>query len=478
MEKMIQKDISQVKDLAITHDTWTSMATQSFFTLTAHYITVNWELKTVVLETTRMEGSHTSDHIAETLMQCKKKWVFPQPTAVTDDAANEKKAFSILKWLRLGCFGHRISNTVKKGMSDKQVDRILGKARNCVTFFHCSTSMTDLLMTKQSMLLRGQAIGHILINDIATRWNYKYYMLKRLCEQTPAISAVAMDDTIPKVAKTKLRNFVFDTAEYSIVEKLVEILEPFEMATKSVTAEKCPTLHKVVPTIVKLLKAVEVKEDDPEVVKLVKTLMSTDLTTRTSATDERNTALLASLLDPSSKKLLFVPLEEILNIHTLLKKEIQSLVETPVTVKKEPDELQQLPPDAELPQLPADPELPAPKKARKDDDMWLQDVICVGTSKIPSINIAEQELSRYLSAVPGEGDEELTLLEWWKKYEPFYPNMARLAKKYLAIPASSVPSERVFSVAGTIVNKKRNRLSPKNIDLFIFLNKNMNEYWL
>lgn len=55
----------------------------------------------------------------------------------------------------------------------------------------------------------------------------------------------------------------------------------------------------------------------------------------------------------------------------------------------------------------------------------------------------------------------------------YYPRFSVLAKKYLAIPASSVPAERVFSLAGHLVNKKRARLNPSNIDNIIFMNKNM-----
>ena len=40
-------------------------------------------------------------------------------------------------------------------------------------------------------------------------------------------------------------------------------------------------------------------------------------------------------------------------------------------------------------------------------------------------------------------------------------------KKCLAIPASSVPSEQVFSLIDNLVNKKRARFSPSNIDNMI-----------
>ena len=46
-----------------------------------------------------------------------------------------------------------------------------------------------------------------------------------------------------------------------------------------------------------------------------------------------------------------------------------------------------------------------------------------------------------------------------------------MAKKYLAIPATSTPSERVFSVAGIMVDKRHAALTPEMIDALVFLNK-------
>jgi hypothetical protein len=45
-------------------------------------------------------------------------------------------------------------------------------------------------------------------------------------------------------------------------------------------------------------------------------------------------------------------------------------------------------------------------------------------------------------------------------------------EKILAIPATSTPSERVFSLAANIVDKKRVSLKPENIDLLVFLRGN------
>ena len=64
-------------------------------------------------------------------------------------------------------------------------------------------------------------------------------------------------------------------------------------------------------------------------------------------------------------------------------------------------------------------------------------------------------------------------LDWWRANEIFFPLLGNLAKKYLSVPGTSVPSERVFSTAGDIVSGQRACLKAKHVDRLIFLKKNL-----
>jgi len=63
-------------------------------------------------------------------------------------------------------------------------------------------------------------------------------------------------------------------------------------------------------------------------------------------------------------------------------------------------------------------------------------------------------------------------LDWWRLHESTFPTLAILAKKYLCIPATSAPVERLFSRAGLKIAEKRNRLNEDVAADLIFLNAN------
>ncbi len=49
-------------------------------------------------------------------------------------------------------------------------------------------------------------------------------------------------------------------------------------------------------------------------------------------------------------------------------------------------------------------------------------------------------------------------LSWWKSSANWYKNLGKLVIKYLAIPATSAPSERIWSQAARVLTVKWNRM--------------------
>jgi hypothetical protein len=57
----------------------------------------------------------------------------------------------------------------------------------------------------------------------------------------------------------------------------------------------------------------------------------------------------------------------------------------------------------------------------------------------------------------------------WRQHATKYPILSQLARKILCIPATSAPSERVFSVAGLAICNNRARLGGDIAAAQIFL---------
>ena len=92
-----------------------------------------------------------------------------------------------------------------------------------------------------------------------------------------------------------------------------------------------------------------------------------------------------------------------------------------------------------------------------------------GIDSAPQRKVKE-EFERYKDEPGIEPHRNLQV--WWRQKKAEYPNVAILARKYLAIPATSVPCERVFSTAGNVMTEKRNRLDPHRASHLIFLHEN------
>ncbi len=98
------------------------------------------------------------------------------------------------------------------------------------------------------------------------------------------------------------------------------------------------------------------------------------------------------------------------------------------------------------------------------------------TENVPLTLIVEDELKRFKSCrgiplISHDSTFSCPLL-WWKQNHKSYPNVWELSKRVLAVPSTSAPSERVFSAAANVVDKKRVRLDPDTVNLLIYLRGN------
>jgi len=71
----------------------------------------------------------------------------------------------------------------------------------------------------------------------------------------------------------------------------------------------------------------------------------------------------------------------------------------------------------------------------------------------------------------GKLDVKANILIWWKVHAVRFPYLSRLARRYLAMPATSASVERLFSVSGQVVTAKRARLDPSTVTLLVFLHE-------
>ncbi len=136
------EDLINAKCIALTTDGWTSRATHSFMTITAHYITDNCVIKNPVLQTCAVYESHTSDHLSEILQGAVAEWKIDRENA-TIPVTTRDKCFILtsLHWryffhfclLRYAeCTKNVKPKLIKKKLSQVIVVVIIIKLNKCI----------------------------------------------------------------------------------------------------------------------------------------------------------------------------------------------------------------------------------------------------------------------------------------------------------------------------------------------------------
>ena len=85
---------------------------------------------------------------------------------------------------------------------------------------------------------------------------------------------------------------------------------------------------------------------------------------------------------------------------------------------------------------------------------------------------ARQEALMYLTTTQAIVKHTFDPLDWWRENICKFPNVGAVARKWLSVPATSTPSERIFSICGIVNSAKRSSLAGKSIENQVFVHNN------
>ncbi|OWZ17225.1 hypothetical protein PHMEG_0008867 [Phytophthora megakarya] len=102
----------------------------------------------------------------------------------------------------------------------------------------------------------------------------------------------------------------------------------------------------------------------------------------------------------------------------------------------------------------------------------------------PTEKSCREEIEKYLYALKlivlrrddsqkkDKKPKKFDTLAWWSVNSATYPNISKLARKWLGAVATSVPSERAFSTSRNIITAKRCSLAPELVRDLVFIAEN------
>ena len=348
-----------------------------------------------------------------------------------------------LKVPHIRCFAHSLNLVVKNSLIDEasptETKSLIAKVKRVVKFFHRSTNAADRLRMAQTA---AGCKERKLINDVDTRWNSTLEMLRRYSEEHNAVYGA-----LTAIGK---KDLLITDDELKVIQSMVETLAPFEDATKEMSAEKSSSLSKAIPTIRGIANMLSHAPPSP-----LRDTLKRKMSERFPEIENNPLATVATFLDPRFKALHFSE-----SCATRTKTLIIELMEKEEPADREEEDNEEAHVQDEA----------TPAKKPSLWDFHDQSVVLMKkAAKTQHVKGPQLELQRFL---------EIELLRrtnnplvWWESNAPHFPRLAKIARRYLAMPSSSTPSERLFSKAGQLVSARRSCLKPSKIDMILFLNK-------
>ncbi|KAK0138123.1 Zinc finger BED domain-containing protein 1 [Merluccius polli] len=432
---LVQAEVHDADYFAATTDLWSSRTMEPYMSLTVHFIATDFTMKSKCLQTAYFPDDHKGEILAQGLKDGLASWSLEEEKLAcitTDNGSNIVKAISINNWTRLQCFGHRLHLAIENAMKDPRIDRVTGLCRKIVsTFSHSWLRRRNLAIVQKELKLPE----HQLKTECPTRWGSRQQMIQRILEQLPAISQV-----------------LNDRKDIEVLEAMNNTLSPLAEFTDALSGELYVSVSSVKPVLHLFETSVlAVQDEDTDFTRSVKSNILKYLQEKYSDPRTQDLLDMATTFDPRFK-MNYISEEKKATVRARLIDEM-----TGVTLAMRNPQPNALP-------------VPPMKKGRKTLGSFFKAV--QGNKEESSLQHAvSTELEAYLLACNIDSEDDP--LSWWRQNSNAYPRLSVLVKKYLCIPATSSPSERLFSTGGNIVTCHRASLKPEHVDRLVFLARNL-----
>ncbi|XP_077301621.1 E3 SUMO-protein ligase ZBED1-like [Arctopsyche grandis] len=432
--------------LSLSTDGWTSRNNDSYIAIVAHFINEETKLHSVLLGCINYKERHTSQNLCDFMKVVMAEWNISHKVAaiVSDNAANILSAVRLGDWRSISCFAHSLNIVVQE--ATKKICDVLGRVKNIVEFFNRSTQgKHKLAATQQQMNLPVLKLKQ----DVQTRWNSTFDMLKRIVQVKDAVIATV----------ALLRpDLTLNEGDWEVIEEVLPLLSPFYEITVEISAKKNVTLSKII-ILCNLLKIFLQKHVsyNTKIVD-VQSLLKKGMEDRFKDIEKNMLYAECTILDPRFKTRGFKNQRACEMVVQALRNKIGQVQlvqgDTPEAVPTSSDASTSIP-------------------SNKNSCIWDEYDQEIQKITRPDNQLAAgiRELDKYLNEEYLNRKEDP--LQWWHERRLIYPHVyAYVLKRFCAV-ATSVPCERVFSATGQVLNERRTLLSSNKVSKLIFLHSNM-----
>ncbi|CUA72929.1 Zinc finger BED domain-containing protein 4 [Homo sapiens] [Rhizoctonia solani] len=332
---------------------------------------------------------------------------------------------------------------------------------NCVQKVHCiAVDITSSAARRKRMRMITRALGlerRAIIKGVKVGWNSilaeirRAILLKSAINQYVATLDEGKTGAALRRARKLKKKWTITDEEWDALEELVKILEPFEAATRGYSKRGRTVLHSVLPTYAVLRQMLidsrvrlSVSSVGSDIIDtLIEALKAGEkkLQKYFDLAIESDFTLLASILHPGMRLVYFQDTQRWGALGESLVKRGQALLEYLYDLYKQETSSEQ----AEYQPTPR----PRPSSSTSG---WIDGLLQLSNETKDSAFL--EEVQNYLNGKYRYKGGDISI--WWRENEPNLPVLARIARDILAIPATSVSVERLFSRCKLVMSDYRN----------------------